>query len=85
MTAPNSGQEKGPSYRAYFRADTNQLSANSPTEKAISTIRARLCQAGGQVLHVANGGVFFVTTPFGQIKRFDSFESLQASVHRIAK
>ena len=85
MEHPNSGQEKGPSYRANFKADTNQLNANCPTEKAISTIRAKLCLAGGQVLHVANDGVYFVTTPFGQIRRFDSFESLQASVDRIAK
>ena len=85
MESPNSGQEKAGRQPGNFRADTNQLDTNHIAEKAISTIRAKLCLAGGQVLHVANDGVYFVTTPFGQMRRFDSFESLQASVDRITK
>jgi hypothetical protein len=55
---------------------------NDSVEKTVSTIRARLCHSGGQVLHVATDGVFFVTTPFGQIFRFNDLASLQAHADR---
>ena len=52
-------------------------------EKRLATIRARLCLAGGQVLHLADDGVFFVTTPFGQITKFNDLAALQAYVAKV--
>ena len=66
---------------ALFAADT----PNANPEKLMSTIRARLCLAGGQTLHRTDDGCFFVSTPWLQITKFDSFAALQAHVDRIAK
>ena len=86
MNAHQNGRpQKGQLERANFCADTNQQSAKYIADKATATVRAKLCHAGGQVLHVANDGAFFITTPFGQITRFDSVESLQACVDRFEK
>ena len=54
-------------------------------EKTLATIRAKLSLAGGQRLHVADDGVFYVATPFGQVMRFDSLASLQARADRGAR
>ena len=71
------------------RAATKQLktndSANRAREKELSTIRARLCLAGGQTLHLATDGAYFVVTPFGQITKFDDLASLQAHADRGAR
>ena len=56
---------------------------NTNPEKLISTIRARLCLAGGQTLHVAEGGTFFVTTPFLHVTKFDDLPALQAYVAKV--
>lgn len=58
---------------------------NRSTEKVLSTIRARLCQSGGQRLHVADGGVFFVTNLFGQITQFNDMAALAAHADRGAR
>ena len=86
MNAHRNGRpQKGQLERANFCADTNQQSAKYIADKATATVRAKLCHAGGHVLHVAEAGAYFVSTPFGQIKRFDSFESLQVCVDRFEK
>ena len=60
-------------------------SANRAREKALSNTRAKLCLAGGQRLHVAEDGAFFVSTPFGQITRFENLAALQAHADRGAR
>ena len=54
-------------------------------EKTIATIRAKLCHCGGQVLHVATDGSFFVVTPWQQITKFDDLALLQAHADRGAR
>ena len=66
----------------------NALSTVTPehiADKQLATIRAQLCLAGGQRLHIANDGIFLVTNPFGYITRFNSFASLQAHAERGAR
>ena len=60
--------------------DTNHIA-----EKQLSTIRARLCLAGGQCLHIATDGTFFVVNPFGQITKFDSLAALTVHADRGAR
>ena len=79
ITKENAAGQSGASTR------TKEHNQNHIADKAIATVRAKLCHAGGQVLHVAEAGAYFVSTPFGQIKRFDSFESLQVCVDRFEK
>ena len=57
--------------------------ANVNPHKVISTIRARLCMAGGQTLHVGEGGVFFVTTPFMHVTRFGDLQALEAYLAKV--
>ena len=57
--------------------------ANHNPQKQISTARARLCQAGGQTLHEAEGGAFFVTTPFLHVTKFDDLQALQAYIKKV--
>ncbi len=52
--------------------------SNHSAEKTLATIRARLCLAGGQTLHCADDGSYFVVTPWQQITKFDGIASLQA-------
>jgi hypothetical protein len=59
--------------------------ANRARDKELSNIRAKLCLAGGQCLHIAEGGLFFVSNPFGHIKKFDTLASLQAHADRCAR
>lgn len=66
----------------------NALFAVTPehiADKQLATIRARLCLAGGQRLHIANDGIFFVTNPFGHFTRFNNLASLQAHAERGAR
>ena len=55
------------------------------TEKALSTIRAKLCLSGSQTLHIATDGTFFVVNPFGQITKFDSLAALTVHADRGAR
>jgi hypothetical protein len=54
-------------------------------EKNLATIRARLCLAGGQTLHCADDGSYFVVTPWQQITKFDGIASLRAHADRGAR
>ena len=54
-------------------------------DQTLATIRAKLYLAGKQRLHLAADGVYFVSTPFGQVMRFDSLASLQARADRGAR
>lgn len=47
-------------------------------EATLATIRAKLFLAGKQRLYRADGCVYFVATPYGQMMRFDNLSSLQA-------
>ena len=87
MNAPSTNPTKanGPLERAAGGATGQNHDTNHIAEKQLSTIRARLCLAGGQTLHVAENGAFFVTTPFGQIKKFDTLAALQAHADRCAR
>ena len=66
--------------QALFTTDTINVNA----QKEISTARAKLAIAGGQVLHEAEGGAFFVTTPFMHVTKFDDLQALQAYIKRVA-
>lgn len=56
---------------------------NRSTEKTLSTIRAKLCIAGGQTLHATDDGCFFVATPWLQITRFNNLVELEAYVAKV--
>jgi hypothetical protein len=75
---PVAGEQGG-----VFGRDIQQ--ANHSAEKLTATIRAKLCLAGGQRLHIAEDGCYFVTNPFGQITKFDDLASLQAHADRGAR
>ena len=66
-----------------FGCDKQQ--PNCITEKVLSTIRARLCLGGGQRLHIAEDGVYFVSNPFGQLSKFDTLAALQIHADRCAR
>ena len=80
--ARNPRKDESPLAGGLSGAATKQLkandSANRAREKELSTIRAKLCLAGGQRLHISTDGGYFVVTPFGQITKFDDLESLAA-------
>ena len=67
-----------PEELAPFATDSSKHSA----QKALATIRARLCLAGGQTLHCADDGSYFVVTPCQQITKFDGIASLQVHADR---
>ena len=73
-----STQANGPLERAAGSATEQKHHFDHTLEKTLASIRAKLCLAGGQRLHVADDGVFYVATPFGQVMRFDTLASLQA-------
>ena len=75
----------GPLERAAGGATGKKHTTDITAEKTVATIRAKLCLAGGQRLHVADDGAFFVTTPFGQITQFNDLASLQAHADRGAR
>ena len=85
----NPPKDENPLAGGFPSAATNQHyaddSANRAREKVLSTIRARLCQSGGQRLHVAEDGLFFVSNPFGQLSKFDTLAELQAHADRGAR
>ena len=76
--------ENAPLERGSFGATRQKLRPNHNAEKALATIRAKLCIAGGQTLHVASDGAYFVVTPWQQIVKFDDFPSLQTYVAKVS-
>ena len=81
MTTPNTPEKtKGAAPEEFAPFATN--STKHSAEKTLSTIRARLCLAGGQTLHCADDGSYFVVTPWQQITKFDGIASLQAHADR---
>ena len=84
-TPSDSTKENASLERGVFSATGQKHTTNITTEKAIATLRATLCLADGQRLHIADDDVFFVTTPFGQIFRFDDLAGLQAHADRSAR
>ena len=84
-TPSDSTKENASLERGVFSATEQKHTGDITAEKAIATLRAALCLAGGQRLHIADDGVFFVTTPFGQIFRFDDLAGLQSHAKRSAR
>ena len=81
----NPQQDENPLGGGLSSATGQKHDANHIAEKTIATIRAKLCICGGQTLHVATDGSYFVVTPWQQITRFDSLASLQAHADRGGK
>lgn len=85
--------ENAPLERGEFSATTTKhdadVSADRATEKALSTIRARLAIAGGHVLHraAADDGslTYFVVSPWGQIQSFAGIDALQSFADKVAR
>ncbi len=84
MSGPTT-KANGPLERAAGSATGQTHKADHSVEKTIATIRAKLCIAGGQTLHIATDGIFFVVTPWQQITKFDSLPELQAHAERGAR
>lgn len=83
MSGPSSNSTKKKSATPFQENALSTVTGRDYTpEKTLATIRAKLFLAGGQSLHIANDGVFYVATPFGQVMRFDSLASLQARADR---
>ena len=83
MSTPTTNSTKKKSATTYQESALSAVTGPECTpEKTLATIRAKLFLAGGQSLHIANDGVFYVATPFGQVMRFDSLASLQARADR---
>ena len=85
MNAPSSNSRKAnaPDQRGVLSATEQKHDLDITLKKTHATIRAKLCLAGGQRLHVADDGVFYVATPFGQVMRFDNLASLQARADEV--
>ena len=64
-------------------ATEQQHNLDITLEKTLATLRERLFRAGKQRVHIAEGGVFYVSTPYGQVMRFDSLASLQARADEV--
>lgn len=56
-------KEKASLERGEFSATQQKHMLDITAEKKLANIRAKLCLAGGQALHAATDGVFFVVTP----------------------
>ena len=84
-TPSDSTKENASLERGVFSATGQKHTADITAEKAIATVRAKLSLAGGQRLHIADDGVYFVTTPFGQVFRFDDLSRLRAHAERSAR
>ena len=82
FTNENALLEQG-KFGATGKTRTADDSAKRAQEKELATIRARLCHCGGQVLHVAIDGAFFVVTPWQQITKFNDLQALQAYVAKV--
>ena len=78
LATPEKTKGAAPEELAPFARDV----AKHIAEKNLATIRARLCLAGGQTLHCADDGSYFVVTPWQQITKFDGIASLQAHADR---
>ena len=84
MSTPTTNSTKKKSATPYQENALSTITKRDYTpEKTLATIRAKLFLAGGQSLHIAEGGVFYVSTPFGQVMRFDSLASLQARADEV--
>lgn len=81
-TPSDSTKENASLERGVFSATGQKHIADITAEKKLATIRAKLCLAGGQTLHAATDGVFFVVTPWQQITKFKGLAELQAHADR---
>jgi len=82
MSTPSSNSKKAKSAALLKDALSTVTGRDYTPEKTLATIRERLFRAGKQRVHIAEGGVFYVSTPYGQVMRFDSLASLQARADR---
>jgi len=87
-TNEKAGGQPG-NFSATEQTHETKHSADRATEKALSTIRARLAIAGGHVLHraAADDGslTYFVVSPWGQIQSFAGIDALQSFADKVAR
>ncbi len=80
----NPTKENASLERGGFSATGQKHDTDITSEKKLWTIRAKLCLAGGQTLHMATDGAFFVVTPWQQVTKFDDLNALQAYIQKVS-